>query len=88
MESNCQSPPSDLVAKQFSKMDNGDGFDDLRGLYQDLSALSRSALPNAERLLLELEETLTDFRKLLDKQSKNNNSRQAVLSGRILRLLL
>lgn len=62
-------------------MDGNDALDDLRGLFQDLSTLSRSALPNVERLVLELEATVDDFRKLLDKPPKRNESRQAVLSG-------
>ena len=63
-------------------MDGDDALDDLRGLFQDLSALSRSAVPNVERLVLELEATIADFRKLLDKPPKKNESRQAVLSGK------
>ncbi|KAI1907363.1 hypothetical protein LOZ64_005925 [Ophidiomyces ophidiicola] len=62
-------------------MDSDPVLDGLRGLYQDLSALSRNSLPNIERLALELEATVGDFRKLLDKRSKKNESRQAVLSG-------
>lgn len=54
----------------------------LRGLYQDLSALSNSQLPNVDRLCFELEIHIQDFRKLLDKPAKNNASRQAVLSGK------
>lgn len=53
----------------------------LRGLYQDLSSLSHSSLANIERLCLELEATIVDFRKLLEKPAKNNTSRQKVLSG-------
>ncbi|PGH34975.1 Cullin 4 [[Emmonsia] crescens] len=64
-------------------MDGGDELDGLRGLYQDLSALSRSALPNVERLVFELEATVQDFKKLLDKPPKKNESRQSILSGKI-----
>ncbi|PGH11864.1 hypothetical protein AJ80_06929 [Polytolypa hystricis UAMH7299] len=64
-------------------MDDSDDLNGLRGLYQDLSALSRNALPNLERLVFELESTVEDFRKLLDKPPKKNESRQAVLSGKI-----
>ncbi|CAG7919511.1 unnamed protein product [Penicillium olsonii] len=56
---------------------------DLRGLYQDLSAVSEGHLDNVERLCFELEAHIQDFRKLLDKPAKNNASRQAVLSGKI-----
>ncbi|EEH09991.1 Cullin [Histoplasma capsulatum G186AR] len=51
-------------------MDGRDELDGLRGLYQDLSSLSRSALPNVDRLVFELENTIQDFRKLLDKPPK------------------
>ncbi|KJF61357.1 nuclear pore complex subunit [Coccidioides immitis RS] len=64
-------------------MDGDPALDGLRGLYQDLSALSRNALPNVDRLVLELQATVGDFRKLLDKDPKKNESRQAVLSGKI-----
>ena len=53
----------------------------LRGLYQDLSSLSDSSLVNIDRLCLELEASIHDFRKLLEKPPKNNASRQKVLSG-------
>jgi nuclear pore complex protein Nup205 len=65
-------------------MDDSDALGGLRGLYQDLSALSRSALPSIDRLVVELEATIQDFRKLLDKPPKSNESRQAVLSGKTL----
>lgn len=55
----------------------------LRGLYQDLSALSDSSLVNIDRLRVELETHIDDFRKLLDKPIKNNASRQAVMSGKL-----
>ncbi|EZG11249.1 hypothetical protein H106_00024 [Trichophyton rubrum CBS 735.88] len=64
-------------------MEGDESSSNLRGLYQDLSALSRFALPNAERLVAELEATLEDFRRLLDKPAKNNDSRKTVLSGKI-----
>ncbi|KAJ5160098.1 uncharacterized protein N7482_007102 [Penicillium canariense] len=55
----------------------------LRGLYQDLSAISDSSFLNVERLVVELETHIQDFQKLLDKPAKNNASRQTVLSGKI-----
>lgn len=63
-------------------MEDEDTLVGLRGLYQDLSALSDSSFVNIERLRVELETHIEDFKKLLDKPSKNNTSRQAVLSGR------
>ncbi|EFR04628.1 hypothetical protein MGYG_07635 [Nannizzia gypsea CBS 118893] len=64
-------------------MEGDESSNNLRGLYQDLSALSRFALPNAERLVAELEATLEGFRRLLDKPAKNDSSRKTVLSGKI-----
>ncbi|OQD74853.1 hypothetical protein PENDEC_c009G04399 [Penicillium decumbens] len=60
-----------------------DNLASLRGLYQDLSAITDSPFPSIERLCLELESHIHDFRKLLDKPPKANNSRQKVLSGKI-----
>ena len=64
------------------RMDERESLVGLRGLYQDLSALSESSLVNVDRLCVELETHIDDFRKLLDKPTKNNASRQAVLSGK------
>ncbi|GKZ51791.1 hypothetical protein AbraIFM66951_007167, partial [Aspergillus brasiliensis] len=64
-------------------MEERDAATGLRGLYQDLSALSASSFVNIERLRIELETHIDDFKKLLDKPPKNNTSRQAVLSGKI-----
>lgn len=69
-------------------MDDLDILGGLRGLYQDLSILADSSIPNIERLCIELETHLEDFRKLLDKPTKNNSSRQTVLSGRCLSIVL
>lgn len=63
-------------------MDDIDALGGLRGLYQDLSTISESSIPNIERLCIELEAHLQDFRKLLDKPPKNNASRQSILSGK------
>lgn len=58
-----------------------DNLAGLRVLYQDLSALTDASIPKIERLCVELEAHIDDFRKLLDKPGKNNTSRQTVLSG-------
>lgn len=63
-------------------MEGSDPLGGLRGLFQDLSALSSSSIVNIERLRVELESHIEDFRKLIDKPSKSNASRQAVLSGK------
>ncbi|KAF5864788.1 hypothetical protein ETB97_006325 [Aspergillus alliaceus] len=64
-------------------MGDRDTLAGLRGLYQDLSSLTDSSLVNIDRLRVELEAHIDDFRKLLDRAPKNNASRQAVLSGKI-----
>lgn len=63
-------------------MDDRGDLDILRGLYQDLSSLSRSALPNIERLVVALEATIDAFKNLLDRPTKKDESRQKVISGK------
>jgi nuclear pore complex protein Nup205 len=53
----------------------------LRDLYQDLLAFSETRLANVERLWLELESSVDEFRRLLDKPAKNNASRQSLSCG-------
>lgn len=53
----------------------------LRGLQHDLASLSESRLPNIERLWLELDSRVDEFRNLLDKKPKNDASRQSLSSG-------
>lgn len=65
-------------------MEERDPTNGLRGLYQDLSSLSDPSVLNIDRLCLELEAHIEDFKKLLDQPTKNNTSRQTVLSGRLL----
>lgn len=55
----------------------------LRGLHQDLIALEESQLLNVEKLCVELEAKVEEFRHLLDKPSKNETSRTSLLSGMI-----
>ncbi|KAI9370793.1 nucleoporin Nup186/Nup192/Nup205 [Aspergillus egyptiacus] len=64
-------------------MESAEPLAGLRGLYQDLSALSESSFVNIDRLCVELETHIHDFRTLLDKPTKSNASRQSVLSGKI-----
>lgn len=63
-------------------MTDPDSLDGLRGLHQDLLALSEARLTNVERLWIELESRVEEFRKLLDKPGKNEMSRQTVLAGK------
>lgn len=60
-----------------------DELDGLRGLHQDLIALSESRLASVEKLWIDLEAHIEAFRKLLDKPPKNNASRQKLSTGEI-----
>jgi nuclear pore complex protein Nup205 len=62
-------------------MDQDDSLTRLQGLQADLVAFSESRLLNVDRLWTELEDTIADFRKLLDRQNKNDRSRQALKAG-------
>lgn len=74
--------PGKLPPRSGRNMEDRYLSDGLRGLYQDLSSLSSQPLQNVDRLCLELETQIEDFKRLLDKPTKNNASRQAVLSGK------
>lgn len=58
-------------------------LDSLEALHRDLQTLSEARLPVVERLRLELAAKLDDFRKLLDKETKKDSSRQTLNSGNI-----
>lgn len=62
-------------------MDQIDSLTRLQGLQADLVAFSESRLLNVDRLWTELEDSIADFRKLLDRQNKNDRSRQALKAG-------
>lgn len=59
-----------------------DSLEGLRDIHLDLIALSEDRLPIVERLWVELEARIEDFRRLLDKVSKNDASRQTLSSGK------
>jgi nuclear pore complex protein Nup205 len=58
-------------------------LDGLQGLHRDLVALSEGRLPIVERLALELETKLEDFRSLLHRQKKSDQSRRSLAEGNI-----
>ncbi|THX07919.1 hypothetical protein D6D18_02066 [Aureobasidium pullulans] len=62
-------------------MDEYDSLTRLQGLQADLVAFSESRLPNVDRLWTELEDSIADFRKLLDRQNKSDSSRQKLKSA-------
>lgn len=70
-----------LASNPSWDMDGVDSMGGLRGLYQDLSGITESSIVNIDRLCVELETHLNDFRTLLEKPSKNDNSRKSVLTG-------
>lgn len=69
-------------------MDQIDSLTRLQGLQADLVAFSESRLLNVDRLWTELEDSIADFRKLLDRQNKNDSSRQALKGGTLLKTRL
>ena len=62
-------------------MKDSDNLTSLRGLHQDLLALEKSQLLDIERLWVNLESRIDDFKKLLDKSPRKEASRHAILSG-------
>jgi nuclear pore complex protein Nup205 len=66
-------------------MDQDDSLTRLQGLQADLVAFSESRLLNVDRLWTELEDSIADFRKLLDRQNKNDRSRQALKAGMLVK---
>ena len=65
-------------------MTEQEAADGLRGLQQDLIALDESRLRNVQRLWSDLEAHIEEFRTLLDKPTKNESSRNKILSGMFL----
>ena len=53
----------------------------LQGLHRDLINLSESRLANVERLWLELDAHVEEFRQLLQAKPKNEKSRKQLLTG-------
>ncbi len=75
-------PPYKAVLDSFHMvMVDSVSLDALRGLHQDLLALSEARLLNIERLWIQLESRVEEFRQLLNKRPKSEQSRQTVLSG-------
>lgn len=58
-----------------------DNLSSLRGLHQDLLALEGSQLLDIERLWVDLESRIDEFRDLLDKSPRKEASRNTILSG-------
>jgi len=58
-----------------------EGVEGLRSLQQDLLALSSQQLPALDSLCLQLEGNIAAFKKLLDKNGRNLESRKALATG-------
>lgn len=56
-------------------------LESLEALYADLVALSENKLSSLERLGVELDAHLGDFKNLLDKKPRNEQSRKSLASG-------
>ncbi len=62
--------------------DDGDSLLGLQGLHEDLVDLEQGRLRNIDRLWAELEARVNEFRQLLDKPLKKEESRKILLSGK------
>jgi nuclear pore complex protein Nup205 len=56
-------------------------LESLEALYADLIALSENKLSSLERLGMELDAHLGDFKNLLDKKPRKEQSRKSLASG-------
>lgn len=56
-------------------------LESLQALYSDLLALSESRLSSLERLGAQLDAHVKDFQNLLDKNARNEQSRQSLSKG-------
>jgi nuclear pore complex protein Nup205 len=56
-------------------------LDGLQVLHRDLVAQAELRLPNIERLWAQLEGRVNEFRRLLQKSPRNDQSRQSLNSG-------
>jgi len=60
-------------------------FGDLEGLellHHDLLAQAEQRLPNIDRLWMQLDARIEEFKRLLDKPSRNEQSRKSLESGK------
>ena len=62
-------------------MTDQDSLESLRGLHQDLNALDQNRLRNVDKLWVDLDARVVEFRKLLDKSPKNEKSRRTLQTG-------
>jgi nuclear pore complex protein Nup205 len=60
---------------------SGYDLEELQSLHRDLIALSESRLLNVERLCVQLEARVDEFRHLLEKAPRNEKSRQILAAG-------
>ena len=58
-----------------------DSLERLQGLYADLQAFTETRLANIDRLSQELQESVQELRKLLDKSAPSASEREAYNSG-------
>ena len=55
----------------------------LQGLHADLVAFTETRLANIDRLWQELEDSIQDFRRLLDKPTAESSDREAYNNGTV-----
>lgn len=59
-----------------------DGIDSVQNLHRDLIALSEARLAAVERLWIELEARIAEFKTFLEKPRRNEKSLEALRSGK------
>lgn len=62
-------------------MAESSSLEGLQNLHRDLVALCENRLPNLERLWIQLQDRVEEFRKLLDKPPRNEVSRKSLGIG-------
>jgi hypothetical protein len=58
-----------------------DNLEAFEGLLRDLESLKEDRLPNIDRLSVELEARISEFRSLLDHKKRSNDSRKKLSDG-------
>lgn len=62
-------------------MAEASSLEGLQSLHRDIVALCENRLPHLERLWIQLQDRIEEFRKLLDKPPRNEASRQSLATG-------
>jgi hypothetical protein len=72
---------SSCAADYFKAMSELGGLERLESLHRDILALSQYRLSNVERLWVQLEAHIGEFRHLLEKKTRSEQSRKSLATG-------